>query len=731
MAFYAAQLLQPSTDDTYDLLQHSEMQLVIPTTSKDPKTSTRYTFQGETIPIYLLLRRPKGSDLETSSTFFKGLRVHVQILGTDPTTGHLVNAESDAFTINSTNVMTGFTHHPTLKKRMSVVDIDLTNISSLLQKEEEQKPKQNQFNQDLSFDGGSQADIIYKLEATIRVHPLYLHQPLVLAVVVTPSGTPSLDLQRQLVSPLLFTTRTNGRSAHKNILTRLLLETSANNETTQNETPMRQVSTNFRVHQPLRMKSRNAYMGDISCVSIELENISTQHDVVVHDLRFHLSSTRWALQQGSQNGSQGGSQDGSKSNSQNGKKEKNEGKKTDESVEWVDRQTGGERSSIQDIDRAFQAVLNESAATLPLILHPYEKQHFLIRIEPIRLSSLSSISSMHSSGQISGASSFSSSLNRKDQSRRMKKSMAAALLVTKQLTGTFESMVTVAWNTNPTSTPNTNTNISNNKSSKGSSSKGGSNGSGRELLTMRRAVQWKRKSDLKDDIVIEIVVPPIVQHEHVFLAKITIRNLSSTTTKKLMLQIKPVLIQKETLDGIINMKREIPMEEKNMETVRNAKEQNTREINNNENRKDMKDTKDSKGNNGEDDQKSSTPPPLPPLPGASGIHYLSKSPPPLYSPVTLQQIEKNSIKNTTNIKLDNTDNQKENNTAFSLICLQSSTQLSVLKPNAMTHVTVHMLPLVCGNLVLNTIELIDLVTNERYTCRTNCPITVTRNEHGD
>ena len=155
-------------------------------------------------------------------------------------------------------------------------------------------------------------------------------------------------------------------------------------------------------------------------------------------------------------------------------------------------------------------MLNESAATLPLILHPYEKQHFLIRIEPIRLSSLSSISSMHSSGQISGASSFSSSLNRKDQSRRMKKSMAAALLVTKQLTGTFESMVTVAWNTNPTSTPNTNTNISNNKSSKGSSSKGGCNGSGRELLTMRRAVQWKRKSDLKDDIVIEIVVPPIV-----------------------------------------------------------------------------------------------------------------------------------------------------------------------------------------------------------------------------
>ena len=91
--------------------------------------------------------------------------------------------------------------------------------------------------------------------------------------------------------------------------------------------------------------------------------------------------------------------------------------------------------------------------------------------------------------------------------------MTAALLVARQLTGTFESMVTVAWNA-----PNR----------------------AKELLTMRRAVQWTREGASKDDLVVEISTPPVVQHERVFVARIAVRNLSLTTTRRLVLSIDPI-----------------------------------------------------------------------------------------------------------------------------------------------------------------------------------------------
>ena len=57
---------------------------------------------------------------------------------------------------------------------------------------------------------------------------------------------------------------------------------------------MRHVSLDFRVHQPLVVTSRSTFVSNVSCVCVNVENISDRHDVVLYDLRFHLSSTRWA-----------------------------------------------------------------------------------------------------------------------------------------------------------------------------------------------------------------------------------------------------------------------------------------------------------------------------------------------------------------------------------------------------------------------------------------------------
>ena len=471
--------------------------------------SVNIVLQDEDVTCHLFMTHPPGTDRLEAISYFRSLELKLQLYDKD------------------TNGLPVIVHSSILDVRTQCLNDDSKKANSI------------------------DADVIFEISLRMHVQPKYLDRDLTLAIIVTPTALSDTDLQYNLfaspstpVSQSRFSVASQGSSSsispalHKRsrdqLLTSLLLKAERDAEVTQ--TPLRQVLVPLRIVQPLLVTSHAFFTGNTSFVSINVANVHETRPLEIQDVRLHLSSTRWV------------------SNSESrknvfGLKAKQTTKEVgDDSAnspffipeadrEWFESSgTKTGKSSLRNrdsmvvdsIDRAFQAVM-PFYQKLPLTLLPQEKQHFVVRVEPITGKGLGGV------------------LSTGIRDRRRIGDARSDLRAAESLSGSFESMISVSWDL----------------------CSSGSSGDREEkkpidlpetvsfnAILTRKSAWWSRPTVEADEFIVDIDCPSITRCEQIFVAEVTVKNNSPNSDR--IMDCTVVVDPIHGFDGALNKENVLP-----------------------------------------------------------------------------------------------------------------------------------------------------------------------------
>ena len=704
-----------SRKSTSRLLQRSRMTLrvletmVVDEDQDDGDEATVVALNGESLRCHLLMERPAGEeDRQFSVDYFRSLQLKIQLYHTGPR-GLPIQIKS------------------------GIVDSHVQCIHG------------DALRSFLPEHGNDACDVMFSIKLQCKIESEYAHKKLTLAVIVSPPAPLHPALQYDLfsspvrirpesrysiaedpLSPLSSSTspspspssttpnKVGWQRSREDLLTSLLL--NAEREAGISQTPLRQVSRQLRLIEPLSVTSHAFFTGNVSFISINVANAHTTLSLRLRDVRFHLSSTRWRHSDESATRKQIESL--LKSQDVIG----TEDEETENpyytpaadrdwynptSIRTTITNTSSTKSTqlksrdgitVDSINRAFQAVM-PFHQSLPLKLGPQEHQHFIVRVEPITGKSLAGRSG-----------------------RRRIGDARADLIFGNSLTGKFESMISVAWGV-----------VRKNHSKV-------EHEDDIACILTRKSAWWSRPDALSDDIAIEIDSPTIARHERVFVARVCIQN-NSSKPQDLTLVVDPMYcatrtkVYKDSYQTFpqspstlsrrsspsltpLNCRSLSPPEGMRADTVSKGNSYNGDKTSSGGLATDFQDY---------DEGKTTTSVIPDSVPSMASIFQTAQNRVDQTRPAQQSQ----SLSSPSRCYPDrDTRNLREytgvrgRNRRVALLCLQSSVQIGQLAPGKKEHVTLHFLPMKCGVVKLDTFKIIDSITGKCFRLRKSFVITV-------
>ena len=297
-----------------------------------PKATTKLqvAFQGQVVSLYLLVKRPQNIHEATAQEYYRQLRVQLQVYGRDQD-GKLVNAEARDFASQGSRSLGGFQHRSKPRRRVSVVSENFPSEFAA-------KVDPSEADEDLSA-----PDVVFKIQAQMEVQEHFLGKRLMLAVLASPTGVPGPVLTRDL----LVRTPEWGSQRRTDALFGLLRKSSESS----GESPVRQVVMDICVVQPLKVTAQDVVISGTPCISLAVENAHSKQQLIIHDIQFHLGTTKQVFAR-SESGRQPGDDDAAIAT-----------------------------RLLKDMHRSFHVSVPHDC--LPLTLRPGEKYYFLVKIERI------------------------------------------------------------------------------------------------------------------------------------------------------------------------------------------------------------------------------------------------------------------------------------------------------------------------------------------------------------